>query len=69
MRAKRVCLCVVGEAKAELLARALSGPVTTTLPASLLQLHASVDVYLDVAAASKLDLGTLGQRPGWRVDV
>ena len=67
MQGKEIVLCVVGEAKAELLARALSGPVTTTLPASLVQLGANVKVYVDTAAASKLDLAALAARPGWAV--
>ena len=42
MRAKEICLCVVGEGKAELLAQALQGPVTTALPASFVQLGRNV---------------------------
>lgn len=67
MRAKEICLCVVGEGKAELLARALTGPVDTMLPASFVQLGQHVKVFLDPAAASKLDLAALNARPGWRV--
>merc|ERR1712031_64354 len=51
MRAKEICLCVVGEGKAELLARALNGPVTTLLPASLIQLGRNVNIFVDPAAA------------------
>ena len=67
MRAKEICLCVVGEGKAPLLAQALAGPVTTALPASLVQLGRNVRVFLDPAAASNLDLDALAARPGWAV--
>ena len=67
MRAKEICLCVVGGDKAALLAEALMGPVTTALPASFVQLGAEVRVFLDAAAASKLDLPALASRPGWAV--
>ena len=67
MRAKELCLCVVGQPKAKLLAQALQGPVTTSIPASLVQLGANVKIYLDHAAASTLDLQLLDSRPGWEV--
>ena len=67
MRSRELCLCVVGKAKAELLAGALQGPVTTNLPASLIQLHRHVNVFVDEDAASKLDLTALDQRIGWKV--
>ena len=67
MRAREICLCVVGEAKAALLAEALMGPVTPALPASFVQLGGRVRVFLDAAAASMLDLAMLAARPGWEV--
>jgi glucosamine-6-phosphate deaminase len=67
MRAKEICLCVVGEGKAELLVQALQGPITTALPASFVQLGRNVKIFLDAAAASKLDLAALAERPGWAV--
>ena len=67
MRSRELCLVVVGAVKAELLARALAGPVTTLLPASLIQLGANVHVFLDTAAAAALDLEQLSKRPGWAV--
>eukprot|EP01045_Picozoa_sp_COSAG04_P010825 COSAG04_NODE_674_length_11272_cov_8.036248_4_plen_73_part_00 len=67
MRSKELCLCVVGSAKAELLGKALCGPVTTQLPASLVQLGACVHVYVDKEAAAALDLAALAGRPGWAV--
>jgi glucosamine-6-phosphate deaminase len=67
MRSRELCLVVVGEQKAPLVQRALLGPVTTLLPASLVQLAANALVVLDDAAASCLDLAELRQRPGWCV--
>jgi glucosamine-6-phosphate deaminase len=40
--------------KADAVSRALEGPVTTDVPASFLQLHRDVDVYLDPDAASRM---------------
>jgi glucosamine-6-phosphate deaminase len=87
MRAKELCLCVVGSGKvrcaqhleprvtlvwsyrvqAALLAQALHGPVTTMLPASLVQLGASVRIFVDADAAAHLKLEDLAARPGWAV--
>jgi glucosamine-6-phosphate deaminase len=54
LRAERVVLVAMGERKAECVEQALHGPVTTWLPASLLQVHRNVEVLLDREAASKL---------------
>ncbi len=54
MRARSILLIVNGEAKADILCRALTGPVTPDVPASVLQLHPSVTVVGDAAALSKL---------------
>ena len=44
-----------GAAKAkESAAKTVSGAITTRIPASLLQLHAKVEILLDEAAASRL---------------
>jgi glucosamine-6-phosphate deaminase len=49
-----VVLLATGGAKASIVRRALLGPVTTRVPASLLQLHPNVIVVLDRAAARSL---------------
>jgi glucosamine-6-phosphate deaminase len=49
-----IWLLVSGEHKAEVLASALSGPETSTLPASFLQSHQSLTVFADRAAAARL---------------
>lgn len=52
LRARRLVLLAVGEAKAEVIAKALEGPLTSSLPASVIQLHPSALVIVDEAAAS-----------------
>ncbi len=54
LRAETIVLLATGERKASAVAGMLRGPVTTTLPASFLQLHRRVEVYLDRAAAAAL---------------
>ncbi len=54
MNAKRIVLAATGAQKADAVASALEGPVTTAVPASALQLHPDVTYILDIAAASKL---------------
>ena len=54
MRAKAIILIASGEAKAEIIKAAFFGPVTTKVPASLLQLHHNVTVICDEAALSKI---------------
>jgi glucosamine-6-phosphate deaminase len=54
MNAKSIVLVAFGAEKAEAVERALHGPVTPDMPASVLQLHPFVSVYLDQEAASKL---------------
>lgn len=51
LQARRIILLATGDAKREIVRRALHGPVTTQNPASLLQLHTQVIVVLDRAAA------------------
>jgi glucosamine-6-phosphate deaminase len=56
LKARRI-LCVVPDGrKARAVAGALDGPVTPEVPASILQTHPDVTVYLDEAAASLLKL-------------
>lgn len=54
LSAREVVLIATGRAKARIVARALQGPVTTQVPASLLQAHPHVTVVLDREAASGL---------------
>ncbi len=54
MRARKVVLVANGADKANAIAGMVNGPVTPKLPASILQFHPNVTVFLDEGAASKL---------------
>jgi glucosamine-6-phosphate deaminase len=54
LKAAEIVLIATGERKAQCIEQAVNGPVTTRLPASFLQLHPRVELYLDRPAASKL---------------
>jgi glucosamine-6-phosphate deaminase len=54
LRAGRLVLLAFGEAKADAVAGAVEGPVSASLPASVIQLHPNVTVLIDEAAASRL---------------
>ncbi|MMZ62350.1 Glucosamine-6-phosphate deaminase 1 [compost metagenome] len=54
LQAKQILLMAKGADKAEVVARALRGPITTQCPASLLQTHPNVVVVLDQAAGGLL---------------
>jgi len=54
LRARRIVLLATGATKARCVERMLTGPVTCALPASFLQLHERVEVWLDRAAARRL---------------
>ena len=47
MQAKKILLAVSGASKAEILERALYGPITPRVPASILQLHPDLTVVAD----------------------
>ena len=44
MQAKKILMVVNGEGKKEILEKALFGPITPKVPASILQLHPDVTV-------------------------
>jgi glucosamine-6-phosphate deaminase len=52
--ARRCILLATGEAKAEIIAQAVEGPITSMVTASALQLHPHATVIVDEAAAAKL---------------
>lgn len=54
LRCASIVLVATGEGKADALVKGLEGPVTTRMPASLLQLHAGVEVVVDRAAGARL---------------
>lgn len=54
MHTRKVVLIVKGKHKAGVLAQAIEGPVTTDIPASVVQLHPNCEILVDAAAASML---------------
>ena len=54
MGARRILVVVSGEDKADAVCKAVTGPVTDQVPASVLQLHHDVTLVGDTAALSKL---------------
>ncbi|MBN1556855.1 MAG: 6-phosphogluconolactonase, partial [Lentisphaerae bacterium] len=54
LEARRLVMLVTGESKAEILARAVEGPVTSMVSATAVQLHPRVQVICDAAAAAGL---------------
>lgn len=52
LKASALVLIATGERKARCVERAVHGPLTTRFPASFLQVHRHVEVYLDRSAAS-----------------
>lgn len=56
LQARQIVLLATGAGKAACVAGAVRGPITPRLPASFLQLHGAVEMWLDRAAARKLAL-------------
>ena len=54
MAAKKIVIVVSGEDKADALQKCITGPITPTVPGSILQLHPDVTVVCDEAAYSKM---------------
>jgi glucosamine-6-phosphate deaminase len=54
MEARQILLLAFGKNKARALAQAVEGPVTAMCPASILQMHPTVTIVLDEAAAGQL---------------
>jgi glucosamine-6-phosphate deaminase len=54
LEAKRCILLATGPAKAEILAKAVEGPITSMVTASALQLHPNCQIIVDEEAASRL---------------
>jgi glucosamine-6-phosphate deaminase len=73
LEAREILLLAFGEGKADAVAGAVEGPLTAMNPASILQMHPSVRVYLDEAAASKLSRSdyyrwVFENKPVWQRD-
>ena len=54
LEAKSILLLAFGEAKADAVAKAIEGPISSSCSASALQMHGDVRFILDEAAAAKL---------------
>ncbi|MDD5728729.1 MAG: glucosamine-6-phosphate deaminase [Victivallales bacterium] len=54
LKAKQIIMLVTGDAKAEILAKAVEGPITSMISATALQLHPDCTVIVDEAAAARL---------------
>jgi len=52
MRARKIILLANGKRKARVIERTINGPITTKVPASVLQLHNDVTIMIDQKAAS-----------------
>jgi glucosamine-6-phosphate deaminase len=65
-------LVAQGEGKADAIAAAVEGPVSSVCPASILQFHEHATVIVDEAAASRLRLAdyyryTYDNKPSWQL--
>ena len=56
MHARKIVLVAKGKNKAEMVKQMLLGPITTDIPASVLQLHPNCDILLDADAASLINV-------------
>jgi glucosamine-6-phosphate deaminase len=71
LEARHCVLLAFGKGKARAIAEAVEGPITALNPASALQLHPKVTVFLDEASASKLKLTgyyrwSYDNKPDWQ---
>ncbi|MGC4082066.1 MAG: glucosamine-6-phosphate deaminase [Vicinamibacterales bacterium] len=57
LHARRIILLATGPAKAAAVRRLVRGPITPKVPASFLQVHRSVEVWVDRAAGAQLTEG------------
>lgn len=54
MHTHKLILIAKGAHKAEIIERAVLGPVTTDIPASVVQLHPNCEILVDDAAGARL---------------
>lgn len=71
LEARHLILLAFGAGKADAVARAVEGPVTSSLPGSAIQLHPHVTVIVDDAAASRLENAdyyryAYANKPAWQ---
>ncbi|WEO75975.1 glucosamine-6-phosphate deaminase [Cryobacterium sp. SO2] len=73
LEARQVVLVAHGSAKAQAVAAAIEGPLSSFVPGSALQLHEHATVVLDEEAAADLQLAdyyryTYANKPAWQVE-
>lgn len=61
MHTRKLVLVAKGAHKAEIIEKAILGPVTTDIPASVVQLHPNCEILLDASAAERI-AGRIGAR-------
>lgn len=71
MRARHIVMLAFGSGKSDIVARAFEGPVTSSVPASVLQGHPHVTAVLDEEAASSLRFAdyyreAFENKPSWQ---
>jgi glucosamine-6-phosphate deaminase len=54
MQTRKIVLIAKGSHKAEVIEQAILGPVTTDIPASVVQLHPNCEILLDAAAGARI---------------
>jgi glucosamine-6-phosphate deaminase len=54
MHTRKIILIAKGAHKAEIIEKAILGPVTTDIPASVVQLHPNCEILLDAAAGARI---------------
>lgn len=54
MQTRKIVLIAKGEHKAEIIEQAILGPVTTDIPASIMQVHPHCEILLDAAAGARI---------------
>lgn len=54
MQTRKIVLIAKGSHKAEIIEQAILGPVTTDIPASVMQLHPHCEILLDAAAGARI---------------
>ena len=73
MDARMTLMLAFGKAKADAVAATVEGPVASMMPASILQHHPAAKLFIDEAAAQKLQLAdyyrwVYERKPGWQKD-
>jgi glucosamine-6-phosphate deaminase len=69
LRTRAIVLVATGAGKAGAIKATVEGLVTTRVPASLLQLHGDVEVFLDRAAGSMLTITKARRHEGAKTNL